>query len=159
MGAGKSAVGRSLAARLGIPFVDSDTEVERAAGRSVAQIFQHEGEARFRERERAAIEAWAGRAAVVALGGGAIAQKGAPARLAATGTVVYLKAAPETLLERVGDGRTRPLLEGRDAPGRLAELRRLLDQRAPAYESARIVVETDARSEEAVAETVAEELA
>jgi shikimate kinase len=159
MGAGKSAVGRALAAQLGVPFVDSDAEVERAAGRPVAAIFQHEGEARFRARERAAIAAWAGRAAVVALGGGAIAQPGAEQRLAASGTVVYLKATPETLLARVGAALTRPLLRDLDAAGRLAEIRRLLEERAAAYESAEIVVQTDERDVEAVAAAVAEALA
>ena len=158
MGAGKSAVGRALAAHLGVPFVDSDAEIERAAGRPIAAIFQHEGEARFRERERAAIAAWAGRAAVVALGGGAIAQPGAAERLAASGAVVYLKAAPETLLARVGEARRRPLLHGLDDAGRLAEIRRLLEERAAAYESAEIVVQTDDRDVEAVAAAVAEEL-
>ena len=65
MGAGKSAVGRALAAQLGVPFVDSDAEIERAAGRPIAAIFEHEGEARFRERERAVVDKLAGRAAVV----------------------------------------------------------------------------------------------
>ncbi len=159
MGAGKSAVGRALAALLGLPFVDSDSEVERAAGRPISALFEQEGEARFRERERGAIEAWAGRAAVVALGGGAIAQPGAAERLAASGTVVYLKTAPETLLARVGRARTRPLLNGLDDAGRLAEIRRLLEERGTAYESARIVVSTEDRDVAAVAEAVAEELA
>lgn len=159
MGAGKSAVGRALAAQLGVPFVDSDVEIERAAGRPIAAIFEREGEARFRERERAVVDKLAGRAAVVALGGGAIAQPGAAQRLAASGTVVYLKAAPETLLARVGAARTRPLLHGLDDAGRLAEIRRLLDERGAAYESAGIVVQTEDRDVAAVAAAVAEELA
>jgi shikimate kinase len=159
MGAGKSAVGRALAAQLGVPFVDSDAEIERAAGRPIAAIFEREGEARFRERERAVVDKLAGRAAVVALGGGAIAQPGAAQRLAASGTVVYLKAAPETLLARVGAGRTRPLLHGLDDAGRLAEIRRLLDERGAAYEGAGIVVQTEDRDVAAVAAAVAEELA
>ncbi|MGH7288722.1 MAG: shikimate kinase, partial [Myxococcota bacterium] len=70
MGAGKSAVAESLAARLGLPLVDLDRELEAAAGQTIAELFASEGEAGFRRRERAALEALAGRRAVVALGGG-----------------------------------------------------------------------------------------
>src|SRR5690606_21135862 len=126
MGAGKSAVGPRLAARLGLPFVDADAEIERAAGASIAAIFEREGEASFRARERAAIEAQAGRAAVVALGGGAIAQPGAAERLAATGTVVWLRARPETLAARVGDGAGRPLLASLAPDERRARIAALL---------------------------------
>ena len=103
MGAGKSAVGPALAQRLECDFVDSDAEIEREAGCSIAELFAAEGEPCFRERERAAIEKLAGRPAVVALGGGAPAQPGAGEWLAATGCVVYLRARPETL---VRDGQT-----------------------------------------------------
>ena len=159
MGAGKSAVGRSLALRLQRPFADLDREIEREAGRQVAEIFDREGEQGFRERERKAVADWAARGAVVALGGGAIAQPGAAARLAESGTVVYLKAMPETLLQRLGDARTRPLLRGLDADARLATLRRLLDERRVAYESASVVVETDGMILAEVVAAVAGELA
>ncbi len=158
MGAGKSAVGRALAARLGRPFADSDAEVERAAGRSVKAIFESEGEAGFRRREREAIEALADGDRVVALGGGAIAQPGAAARLAQTGTVVYLKASPEALLARVGSGRRRPLLHGLDPAGRLEKLRELLDARRAAYETASVVVCSEGDDVEAVVERVVERL-
>lgn len=158
MGAGKSAVGRCLAAQLGLPFVDTDVEVERDAGCSIRDLFAREGERAFRTRERAAIERCAGRAAVVALGGGAMAQRRVPERLAETGTVVYLKTGVETLMARVGDARGRPLLGGLDEAGRRAEIERLLDERAAQYERAEVVVETDGHDVEAVAEAVVKAL-
>src|SRR5688572_33287316 len=92
MGAGKSSVGALLAERLGRPLVDLDRAIERAAGRSIPELFASEGEAGFRKREREALEAVAGQRLVVALGGGAAAQPGAVERLLATGTLVYLRA-------------------------------------------------------------------
>src|SRR5690606_5874667 len=133
MGAGKSAVGPLLAARLGLPFVDLDAEVERAAGARIATIFAREGEPAFRARERAAIERVAGRTAVVALGGGAIAQPGAARRLAETGTVVWLRARPETLAARIGEARERPLLAGLGPAARRARIAALLAEREPCY--------------------------
>jgi 3-dehydroquinate synthase len=159
MGAGKSAVGRCLAERLGRPFVDNDEVVERAAGASVAEIFAREGEPAFRERERAALERAAGRGAVVALGGGAIAQPGAAARLARGGTVVWLRARPETLAARIGDSADRPLLAGLRGAGRVERLRELLAEREPHYAVARLAIDTDALDPDQVAARLADELA
>jgi shikimate kinase len=158
MGSGKSTVGRALALRLGLRFVDTDAEIERACGRSIAEIFAREGEAAFRERERAEIARWCGEAAVVALGGGAIAQEGLAARLAATGTVVYLRARPETLRDRAGDDDSRPLLRGLDAEARLARLASLLEERRAAYETATLALDTDDLSPEQVASGLAARL-
>lgn len=158
MGAGKSAAGAALARRLGRPFVDTDAEVERSAGASVAALFASEGEAGFRRRERAAFEALGGKACVVALGGGAPCQPGAAERLAETGTMVWLRARPETLAARVGAGADRPLLAGTDAEERVRRLGALLAERAPHYARAPVQVETDGLSPEAVAEAVAREL-
>jgi shikimate kinase len=154
MGAGKSAVGPSLAHRLGRCFYDTDVEIERAAGATIPEIFASEGESAFRDRERSAIEAVLGSHQVVALGGGAITQPGAADRLARAGTLVYLKAAPETLLDRLGDCAGRPLLSEIAPEARLAELRALLAQREPAYSSAAIGVSTDGRTIEAVVEEI-----
>jgi len=159
MGAGKSAVGRALAAELGLPFLDLDREVEAAAGCSIAELFASKGEAAFRRRERAALEALAGRRAVVALGGGAPAQPGVPARLAASGTRVYLRARPETLLARIGEAADRPLLAGLGPAERLAELRRLLALREPAYREAELVLDTDGLDVAGVAAELARRLA
>jgi 3-dehydroquinate synthase len=157
MGAGKSTVGRGLARRLGRRFVDTDLEVERSAGASVAEIFAREGEPAFRRREREAIEHVDG-GAVVALGGGAIQQPGAREHLAGTGTVVYLRARPETLLARVGDPDSRPLLAGLAPERRLERLRELLAERRAAYESASIVLDTDAIPAAEVIEALAQKI-
>ena len=154
MGAGKSAVGKRLAQRLGRAFIDTDALVEDVAGKSVAAIFADEGEPSFRALERAAIERVAGRPAIVALGGGAIAQPGAVARLAASGTIVYLRARPETLLARIGDARGRPLLAGLDTAGRLARMRELLRARAAQYARSARVVDVDEGDIDAVADRV-----
>jgi shikimate kinase len=144
MGAGKSSVGARLAERLGVPFYDTDTEVELEAGLSVAEIFAREGEEGFRAREGRAVERLAGRAAVVALGGGALTRAAVRERVAEAGRRVYLRARAETLLARIGAGRGRPLLCGLDAAGRLGRLRELLARREPDYARAEVVVETDA---------------
>ena len=158
MGSGKSTVGPLLAARLGRPFLDSDRCVEEAAGRSIAEIFAAEGEEHFRRLERETIEAHAKDGAVMALGGGAIAQPGAPERLAALGRVVYLRARVESLLGRVGGARSRPLLAGLDAEGRRARLDEILAEREPAYATAGVVVDTDDRSPQDVADELVRRL-
>jgi shikimate kinase len=158
MGAGKSAVGAALAGRLGLPFVDLDAEIAAAAGRSIAELFASEGEAAFRKREREALEAVAGRRAVVALGGGAAAQPGAAERLLATGQMVYLRARPETLAARIGADAERPLLAGLDETGRVARLASLLREREAAYGCAGLVIDTDALDAEAVAAALARRL-
>jgi shikimate kinase len=158
MGAGKSTVGRALARRLGRRFVDADAEIERAAGRRIPDIFAQEGESGFRARERAAVEALAASGAVVALGGGAVAQPALRERLLASGVVVYLRAAPETLLARIGDTDERPLLAGLGAAERGARLRELLAQREAAYACAPLAVDTDGLSADDVAERIARAL-
>ena len=158
MGAGKSSIGPQLARRLGRRFIDTDAEVERAVGRRVAEIFERDGEPAFRRHERAAIEACRGEAAVVALGGGAIAQPGARERLAGAGTVIYLRARPETLLARVGDADSRPLLRDLEPAAQKARLASLLAQRRSAYESAAIVIDTDDQPVEALVEQLAKRI-
>lgn len=155
MGAGKTTLGPALAGALGRPFIDADDEIERAAGRSIPQIFAREGEAAFRALERAALEALAQSGAVVALGGGAIAQPGAAARLLATGTVVYLRARPETLWRRLGDADSRPLLASLTPEQRRARIEALLAERRPAYESAQIAIDTDEDAPERLVATLA----
>jgi shikimate kinase len=159
MGAGKSAVGRSLARVLGLRLVDTDDEVARRGGRPLGQIFEQLGERGFRELEREVIDAVSGEAAVVSLGGGAAAQPGAVERLAAAGTLVYLRARPETLLSRIGDGAGRPLLANLSADARAARLEQLTAERSAANERAAIVVDTDDASVDEVAERVARRLA
>jgi len=144
MGAGKTAVGRRLASALGRPFVDTDALIEAEAGMSVAAIFTREGEAAFRARERKAVAAaCAMPPAVIAVGGGALGDAESRRRLLEAGPVIYLRATPEALLERVGDAATRPLLASAPtAAERLARIRTLLAEREPIYACATHVVDT-----------------
>ena len=158
MGAGKSTVGRRLASLLGLRFVDADAEIERAAGRSVSEIFAVEGEAAFRAREREAVKALLGSDAVVALGGGAIVQDEVRRLLVGHGPVVHLRVSPERALARVGDADERPLLAGLTEGERLARLAELLRERAPAYATADLAVDTDALAADEVAARIAAHL-
>jgi shikimate kinase len=159
MGSGKSAVGSILAARLGWRFIDTDREIEAAAGASVAQIFAREGEPRFRERERAALCALPGARAVVALGGGAVVDARNREVLAQKGTLVWLDASPEALAARTASDSSRPLLAGLDREGRIARLRELSVARRPAYASAALRIDTDGRTPREVADQILQALA
>ncbi len=130
MGVGKSSVARALAERLGRPLVDLDARIEAEAGQPIPAIFEREGETGFRRREAdTAIATLAEPPAVVALGGGTVTQTPVRRRLLAEGILISLEAPLAVLLERVGGGEGRPLLEG--APE--ARLSALLAERAPAY--------------------------
>jgi len=159
MGAGKSTVGRALARRLGRRFVDTDAEIERERGAAVAEIFAREGEAAFRTREREAVARLCAEPVVAALGGGALAQPGVADAAARAGTLVWLRARPETLLARLGDCAARPLLAGLAPAARLARLRELLEAREAGYARAPVVVDTDGAAPEDVAERIAADLA
>lgn len=150
MGVGKSTVGALLAKRLGRPFVDTDQEVERVAGRAIAEIFETDGEVHFRTLEAEAIRAASADAAVVALGGGAVAEPGAMERLLASGEVVYLMAGPEVLVRRIGDPASRPLLAGLDRNEQIEKLERLLTNRKRFYDQAEIRVDACGSTEEIV---------
>ena len=154
MGAGKSTVGPALARRMDLPFVDLDAEIERASGRSIPEIFEAQGEDAFRALEVEALERVAGTERIVALGGGALTQPRVPERVAATGTVVYLRAAPKTLLERIGDPQGPPLLAGLGPLESLERISALLSERETAYASAAIAVDTDRSSVGEVVERI-----
>ena len=110
-GAGKSSVGRALARRLGVPFVDADAQVERETGRTVAEIFSASGEAEFRRLESAVIERLAaGPDNVVACGGGVVTGEANRRTMRGSGTVVFLDLPPEVLASRVRLDGSRPLL-------------------------------------------------
>lgn len=151
MGAGKSTIGPRLAERLGRAFADTDHAVEARAGRSIPEIFERDGEAAFRRLEAEAIDEAAASGAVVALGGGAIAQPGAADRLLDVGEVVWLCVPPEVLVDRIGEGDDRPLLAGLDRAGRRARLEALLAERRPHYERADHRVDATGRTEDVVA--------
>ena len=145
MGTGKTSVGERLAARLGQPFVDTDALIERRAGRPIAAIFAAEGEAQFRSAERRAIaEAVAVPGAVIATGGGAIADPGNLATLRAAAPIICLTARPDVILARTqAGGPVRPLLQGDDPARLVAEL---LAQRSAAYAEAELILDTSDRT-------------
>ena len=141
-GCGKSTIGRHLARRLGIAFIDSDHVIEQRLGCSIKAFFAHEGEERFRDLEQATIdELTAGTApAVLSTGGGAVLRTANRAHLHARGQVVYLHALPEDIFRRLRHDTTRPLLQVDDP---LKRLRSLYAERDPLYrETAHFVIET-----------------
>jgi shikimate kinase len=155
MATGKTEVGRRLARRLGRPFIDVDGLVEASAGRSVAGIFASEGEARFRELERAAVaEACRVPDAIVATGGGTMLDAENRRRLAAAGPIVCLAAPAEVILRRVGDPATRPLLANGAGGDRLARIQELLAARAPVYALSTHTVDTAGLDVDQVVERV-----
>lgn len=151
MGTGKSSVGRLAAAALGLPFLDLDDAIALRAGRSVAAIFEAEGEAGFRARERAAVhDASRLSGTVIATGGGAPLDPGSFTPLTQSGVVVVLSAGPAELARRLGGGAGRPLLQG-DPAARIAAL---LGERAPVYARLGPAIETGSRTAEDVAREV-----
>jgi len=141
MGAGKTTVGRALAARLGWATVDCDDLIEARAGKTIAAIFGDEGEAHFRDLEAAVAAGLASYAhTVITTGGGVVERPENLDHLRRAGRVVYLRARVETLYGRVRGSDHRPLLQVADPLGRMREL---LARRAPAYEQADRVVDTD----------------
>ena len=143
MGTGKTTVGRAVAMRLGFRAMDSDHEIERQLGRTVAQIFATEGEAAFRALERRFIEqGHPDRGVVVACGGGLVVQPGMLELLRAKGVVICLHAALDTILQRTAQTRIRPLLNVENPEARL---RRLYAEREETYKRAGAVILTDLR--------------
>jgi shikimate kinase len=127
-GSGKSTVGPELARRLGVPFVELDAEIERAAGKTVREIFEQDGETRFRELEVAALtEAAAADPSVVSCGGGVVLEPANRVLLRATGEVVFLDVPLDVLTERVRPAADRPLIRER------GDLERLASEREPLY--------------------------
>lgn len=164
MGSGKTTVAQVLGERLALPVWDTDAMIEERTGRSVADIFEREGEAYFRKIEHMIVELLVGCEGIVALGGGAITHAGIAARVTeeralGNGVSIYLRAAARTLTDRVGTGSERPLLKGMSDAQRLQTLEKLLEKRADAYCRADIVVDVDAHTPAGVADLVEAQLA
>jgi len=152
-GAGKSVVGKELAGRLGVPFVDLDLEIERAVGASVTEIFAREGEAAFRAREAEALaRASMSDPSVVACGGGVVLEPANRITLRNTGVAVFLDVPIEHLRDRVRPAADRPLIH------EAGDLERLLVAREPLYRefAAHVVDGTGAPGE--VVDAIVEEL-
>jgi len=140
MGAGKSSIGKRLAARLGLPFVDADDEIEKAANLTISEIFERHGEAAFRDGERRVIgRLLAERPGVLATGGGAFMDAQTRALILERAISIWLRAEIEVLLKRVARRSNRPLLQNKD-PRQVLE--GLMAERYPVYALADIVIDT-----------------
>jgi shikimate kinase len=157
MGSGKSAVGKQLSRLLRCPFYDSDLEIERRTGVDIPYIFEKEGEVGFRQRENETLEILTAMEQIVmATGGGAVLLPENRRILAERGRVVYLKTSVAQQVERVRQGRARPLLSNVDPA---IKLQALMEIRAPLYtQIADITVVTDNRRVRTVAEDILREL-
>lgn len=152
MGAGKTSVGKRLARRLGLPFVDADDEIVKAAGCSIADIFRKFGEQAFRDGERKVIARILDDGPqVLATGGGAFMDEATRETIRATGISVWLSADLETLYQRTRRRNVRPLLQNDDPKG---TLERLMALRNPVYATADITIHTDQEHPDATVERI-----
>lgn len=152
MGAGKSSVGRRLAAKLGVPFHDADAEIEDAAGCSITEIFDRYGEAAFRDGERKIIaRLLTAPPHVLATGGGAFIDPETRARIKDIATSVWIRVPLEVLLARVGRRDNRPLLRNGDQRETLIKL---LETREPIYAEADLIVESENGPHNSVVERI-----
>ena len=156
MGAGKSTVGRRLAKRLGLPFVDSDDEIEDAAGLPAAELFERYGDADFRDGERRLVARLIdGTVRVIATGGGAYVDPRTRKLLNERAITVWLDAPVDILAERTGRRDTRPLLRNSDRAGTLEQLSVV---RGPAYAEAHIRIRSGQGAHREVVESIVEAL-
>ena len=156
MGAGKSTVGRRLAKKLGLAFIDSDDEIEKAAGCTIEDIFELYGEAAFRQGEKRVMERLLDEPPMVlATGGGAFMNADIRTKVLAKGTTVWLKAGLEALFERTSRRGGRPLLNT-DDPRKTLE--KLINERYPVYEEAPIIIDTDLETLESTVDRIVDAL-
>lgn len=150
MGAGKSAVGRELASRTGREFLDTDHLLQQRLGRPIGQLFQIYGEAAFRDHENALLRGLEPSFSVLSTGGGIVVREANWDELHRLGPILYLRATPEDLIERLGASKKRrPLLE---VDGWEERLRRLLLAREPLYRRADAIIELTGDSIQAAAD-------
>ena len=144
MGVGKSALGRKAARALGYRFIDSDSTIEKKSGKPISKIFEEQGEAAFRQMEREFVESGhPDRGCVVSTGGGLVIQDGMSDLLRSKGVVICLFASAETIIERTGRNKKRPLLNVEDPEQRVRDL---LAQREPIYMKAGACITTEHRT-------------
>lgn len=164
MGSGKSTVGPKLAKALGRRFFDLDEVIEKRLGKTIAQVFQEEGEELFRQVETETLkELSTQRLAVIALGGGAILEVENLSLVKETGVLICLMAEPAEIYRRVGNSDKRPLLQGQDGNSLSREeicrrIEWLLRIRQPYYEEADLSIETTGKSVEEIVEEILEKL-
>lgn len=162
MGCGKSTLGRKLARRLGVPFVDTDALVEEREGASVADVFRYEGERRFREVEREVLDGLIAEnpIAVVSTGGGLPTWSDNMASMNAAGHTVYLRRSAEQIARRLSPygRRKRPRLQGLDDAELVAFMARDMASREPFYGQASLVVDCDSVSDDEVVEWIVEQV-
>ncbi|MTI18291.1 shikimate kinase [Rhodobacteraceae bacterium RKSG542] len=152
MGCGKSTVGRRLAQYLSLPFIDADAEIERAADRTIKEIFEEHGEPYFREGEKRVISRLLGEGPhVLATGGGAFMNDETRARIKEAGVSVWMKAELPVIMQRVRKRPTRPLLQTADPEG---TMRKLMDERYPIYAQADMTIWSRDVTHEAVMEEI-----
>lgn len=156
-GCGKSAIGRRLAPRLDLPFVDADEEIEQAAGKSIKEIFADHGEAYFRDGERRVIaRLLASGPQVLATGGGAMMHEETRSNIRGAGISIWVKADLSVLVRRVSKRSNRPLFEDRDPETVMKEL---MEVRYPIFATADIVVESRDVPHDVIVEEIIETLA
>lgn len=153
MGCGKSTIAGVLAQRLGLHAIDLDTLIMERESKSIPEIFRVSGESAFRDCERKALLTLAFKSScVIATGGGVVVDDRNMDFMKEAGTVVYLRTSWSTICDRVGSGEGRPLAANRE------QMKKLLELRAPKYENADIVVDTDGKTPQEVADLIIEEL-
>jgi len=157
MGAGKTTIGRSLAKKLGLTFVDSDKEIEARTGVSIPTVFEIEGEEGFRKRESQVIaDLSVASSQIVATGGGVVLRSENRAAMVSSGFVIYLNVPPYTLWERTRNDRNRPLLQVEDP---LSKLKELYAQRDPFYrEVADLVIDGGRTNTHSLLQLIAEKV-
>jgi shikimate kinase len=156
MGAGKSSVGRALAELSGREFLDTDLMLQHRLGRPIPQIFQVYGEDAFRDHETSILRALQPKSAVLSTGGGIVLREANWTEMRRLGLTIYLKAAPETLIDRLeASKKKRPLLQVEEWPDRVREL---LDRRAALYEQADVTVELDSEDVQTGAQLILDKL-